>query len=82
MNHEDKSKKSGLVTPRRILWGVLALVAVILLLQNSQQITVQFLAWDVSAPLFVLIGATLLLGWGLGEVGTRTWNRRRSRADD
>ena len=81
MNHDgDGGIKSGLVTPRRVLWAVLALVAVILLLQNSQDVTVKFLAWDVTAPLFLLIAVTLFIGWGLGELGARTlrWHRNRN----
>jgi uncharacterized integral membrane protein len=67
------------VTPSRLLWAVLALVAFILLAQNSQQVTVKFLAWDISAPLFVVIGAALLIGWGLGGAATRTWRWHTNR---
>jgi len=65
------------LTPARILWSVLALIAVILLLQNSQQITVQFLGFEISAPLFIIIGGSMLVGWLLGEFGSRLWRWRR-----
>ena len=65
------------VTPSIVAWGLLALVALILLVQNSTQTTVQFLGFDVSAPLFVIIGAALVIGWLLGELGTRVWRWRR-----
>lgn len=78
---EDGRSRPSAVTPGRVLWGVLALVAVVLLLQNSQDTTVQFLGWDITAPLFVVIGASLVIGWGLGELGTRTWRWHRGRQD-
>lgn len=64
-----------------MLWGLLALAAIILLLQNSQDTTIQILGWDITAPLFVVIGASLIIGWGLGELGTRTWRWRQGRKD-
>jgi diaminopimelate decarboxylase len=37
-----------------VLWALLAIVALILLLQNSAQTTLQFLGFEITAPLFVL----------------------------
>ena len=65
------------ITPTRVLWAVLAIVAVILLLQNSVQTTLQFLGFEITAPLFVIIGGCLIIGWLLGEVGERVWRLRR-----
>ena len=65
------------LTPARVLWAVLALVALILLLQNSAQTRLQFLGFEITAPLFVIIGASLVIGWLLGEIGPRIWKWRR-----
>jgi len=70
------------VTPGLLLWGVLALSAFVILIQNSADTSVQFFWLDITAPLFVVIGASLLIGWGLGELGTRLWSwRRRGRGE-
>jgi len=70
------------LTPGLVLWGVLAISALVLLAQNSTDTTVQFFWFDVTAPLFVVIGAALLIGWGLGELGSKIWSRRRRRQSD
>jgi uncharacterized integral membrane protein len=68
------------VTPAMVLWVALALLAAVLVLQNSADTTVQVLGWTVQAPLFVVIAAAMVLGWGLGMVGTQAWSWRRRRA--
>lgn len=65
------------VTPGLVLWTVVAFVALVLLAQNGQDIQVDVFVWTVTAPLFVIIAAALVIGWGLGEVGTRVWRWRR-----
>ncbi len=65
------------VTPSLVLWGVLAVVAIILLAQNTEETNVDVFGWRIIAPLFVIIGAALVIGWGLGELGTRVWRWRR-----
>jgi uncharacterized integral membrane protein len=67
------------VTPTMILWIALALLAVVLVLQNSADTTIQVLGWTIQAPLFVVLVAAMLIGWGLGTLGTQTWSWRRRR---
>ena len=43
------------VTPALVLWALLALVAIILVAQNSSDTTVQVFGWTIQAPLFVVI---------------------------
>jgi uncharacterized integral membrane protein len=79
-NSDKSDHHSGLrlrLTPSLVLWGVLAVVAVVLLAQNTEETNVDFFGWRITAPLFVIIGAALLIGWGLGELGTRVWRWRR-----
>lgn len=68
------------ITPARILWGMLVLLAVVLVLQNSSDTTIQVLGWTVQAPLFVVIVASMVAGWGLGVLGQNAWSWRRERA--
>lgn len=77
--HEVQRGPRLRVTPALILWGMLACVAVILLAQNTEEVTVEVFGFDVIAPLFVVIAASLVIGWGLGELGTHVlrWRRRK-----
>lgn len=68
------------VTPTRLLWAALALLAVVLVLQNSADTTIQVLGWTIQAPLFVVLAAAMLIGWGLGTLGTQAWSWRRRRS--
>ena len=68
------------ITLTRILWGLLVLLAVVLVLQNSADTTIQVLGWTVQAPLFVIIVASMVAGWGLGVLGQNAWSWRRERA--
>jgi uncharacterized integral membrane protein len=67
------------VTPTMVLWIALALLAVVLVLQNSADTTIQVLGWTIQAPLFVVLVAAMLIGWGLGTLGTQAWSWRRRR---
>ena len=85
MNDGKRGRVS--VTPARVLWVVLAIVAVILIAQNSNDTEIDVFGWTIQAPLFVVIVASMLIGWGLGTLGMQAWSwrRRRSggkRADD
>jgi uncharacterized integral membrane protein len=64
-----------------VLWSLLALVAVVLVAQNSADTTVQVLGWTIQAPLFVVIVLAMLAGWGLGLLGSQAWSWRRRRAE-
>lgn len=68
------------VTPALVLWSLLALLAVVLVLQNSADTTIQVLGWTVQAPLFVVIVGAMVAGWGLGALGQSAWSWRRDRA--
>jgi len=69
------------LSPGLVLWGVVALGVLILLFQNSGDTNVQFFWLDVTAPLFLIIAVSLVLGWGLGELGSRVWSWRRNKGN-
>lgn len=69
------------LTPALVLWSLLALVAIILVAQNSADTTIQVLGWTIQAPLFVVIVLAMLAGWGLGLLGSQAWSWRRRRAE-
>jgi uncharacterized integral membrane protein len=69
------------LTPAMVLWSLLALVAIILVAQNSADTTIQVLGWTIQAPLFVVIVLAMLAGWGLGLLGSQAWSWRRRLAE-
>ncbi len=77
----DESERKFRVTPALVLWSLLALVAVVLVAQNSSDTTIQVLGWTLQAPLFVVIVLAMLAGWGLGLLGSQAWSWRRKRAE-
>lgn len=79
MDEGDRRRRLA-VTPARVLWAVLALVAVVLIAQNSTDTEVNVFGWTLQAPLFVVIFASMLIGWGLGMLGMQAWSWRRRRS--
>jgi uncharacterized integral membrane protein len=78
---EGTSKRSAL-TPARVLWVVLAIVAVILIAQNSNDTQIEVFGWTIQAPLFLVILASMLIGWALGTLGVQAWSLHRRRLGD
>lgn len=54
-----------------LLLGVLALLALIVVMQNIVAVSVRFLAWEVTLSLALLLPLTLLLGFALGWLAAR-----------
>jgi len=69
-------KKSGFRwTPRRIMLGAVLVYGVVLILANLRHTKINFVFFDTSAPLFVLILLALavgfLLGWLFDDIRAR-----------
>ncbi|HUP17011.1 MAG TPA: LapA family protein [Acidimicrobiia bacterium] len=67
-----------------LFWGlifgvILALAAIVLAAQNTDTVTISFLAWDFSTPLIVLILGALLIGIVLDELLGLVYRKRRRR---
>ena len=71
----QKPKPGFRWTPRRIAVGVIAVYGLILVLANLHRTNVNFVFFDTSAPLFVLILLALavgfLLGWLFDDIRAR-----------
>ena len=59
-----------------ILTLVLAVVAVILILQNTAQATISLLFFEATMPLAGLVLVTLMLGIGIGALGALGLHRK------
>jgi uncharacterized integral membrane protein len=62
-----------------VIWGIVALYAVIFLLVNSKRSDVNFVFFTVRTRLIWLILLSMALGFALGQVGPRWWRGRRER---
>ena len=58
-----------------IVFGILALIFVF---QNTENISVTFLAWTITTSraliLFIILAAGFVVGWAIGSIGR--WRRR------
>lgn len=67
----DRVVRETGVSPRHVVAIVLAVLALVLVFQNNEQVAVQLLVVDVSAPLWVvtlvLLALGVLIGWLLSS---------------
>jgi uncharacterized integral membrane protein len=61
----DESKKNG-VDFRKIALGVLVLLALIIIFQNMQVVTIQLLFWKIEMSRILLLFLCLLIGLVVG----------------
>ena len=74
-HQEGGDERSG-VSPKQIAAGVLAVLLVIFVLQNTDSTSITLLVFDVTFPLWLVLTGTILLSVGIGYLlGSR---RRRS----
>lgn len=62
-------------------WGVVALIAIIFLVSNSESTNVSFVFFSVTVSLWIVLLGMLLIGFGLGWSAS-WWTRRRRRKRD
>jgi uncharacterized integral membrane protein len=86
----EKEKTARRAEPERVFvgtglfWGlifgvILALAVIILAAQNTDTVTISFLAWEFSTPLIVLILGALLIGVIVDELLGLVYRKRRRR---
>lgn len=66
--------------PRTVAILGTALLALVILLQNTQVVFVRILFWRVAMSQILLILLVLLVGFALGFGASRVYGRRRRRA--
>lgn len=67
------------VSAALVIGVVLAILAIVVAVQNTADVSVDFLAWEVDAPLVAVILAAGLAGVLLDETLGFFWRRRRRR---
>jgi uncharacterized integral membrane protein len=75
----ERSKQERTFTGKVVLWVVVAVLVIILILQNNRDVRVELYLWDVTISLWVLLLGTLLVGMFLGWALPKL---RRGRRDD
>lgn len=62
-----------------VIGGLLAVIVIILAAQNTQEVTVKFLPFEIGTPLIVVLLASLLVGVILAEIAGWAYRARRRR---
>lgn len=65
------------VSAALVVGVVLAVLAIIVTVQNTEDVRIDFLAWDLDAPLVAVILAAAVVGVVLDEILGYFWRRRR-----
>jgi uncharacterized integral membrane protein len=77
--YEDRRDRNRRVSPKLVIWAVVALLAVVLIAQNSRKARIDILFWDVTAGLWFI----LLIVFGLGVLlGFLLPRLRRNKTQD
>lgn len=66
MIEETNDRRENPMKPKVVIIGILCVIALILILQNSKIITVQLLFWTVSASGVIMILGLLFIGFLIG----------------
>ncbi|MFL5893242.1 MAG: lipopolysaccharide assembly protein LapA domain-containing protein [Solirubrobacterales bacterium] len=61
--------------------GIVVVLVIIFIAQNSQSVRVKFLFWDASAPLIFALLITTLVGVAIGYVAPIVRRHRRERTE-
>jgi len=70
------SRKEGKVKPKTVLILVLVILALIVVFQNSEMVTMKLLFWKIMMSQILFILGCMLLGFVLGLLVGQVWKRR------
>jgi uncharacterized integral membrane protein len=77
----DPDERTG-ISPTLIALGVVAIVAVIFVVQNSNRTDVNFLFFDVNSRVWVALLVAVGLGVVLDRLFIRWWRKRKTNSSD
>jgi uncharacterized integral membrane protein len=65
------------ISPTLIILLVVAVVAIVFVVQNTEENRIELLFWSFTSSVWVAIALALLLGALLGQLVATLWRRRR-----
>ena len=68
-------------SPTVIALGIVAIVAVIFIVQNNEKRNIEFLFFDANTPVWVALVVAIAIGILLDRLIVRWWRKRRTRDD-
>lgn len=77
-------KKDGFPL-RAVIAGIIAVIALIVIIQNSQSVTIQLFVWSLTLPLWLVLAVFFVLGMllnGLVRGGVRRLMGKEPKKDD
>jgi uncharacterized integral membrane protein len=80
--YEHEREKSRRISAKAVLWIVLAVLVLIFILQNTKEVRVDLLFWDVSTGLWLMLLVVFLIGLALGWLLARLRAGRRADEHD
>jgi uncharacterized integral membrane protein len=78
---DDQPQPRTGLSPALIGFGIVAIVAVIFIVQNSERTDVNFLVFDVNSRVWVALLVAIVIGALLDRLLTGWWRRRRKSSD-
>jgi uncharacterized integral membrane protein len=79
-NSEAPQGEKSKISPALIAWLVIAILAVVFILQNTKNAKVTFLFWDGTVSIWIVIVIAIVLGVALDRLATWFVRRRRRAA--
>ncbi|MET7767257.1 hypothetical protein [Nocardia sp. NPDC005366] len=69
----DTTKRSILsrISPTQWLALVLTVLAVFFVVENRNQVSIEFLLIDITAPMWLILLVMFVIGWGVGRLSYR-----------
>ncbi len=74
--HDEEGSESSGITSKQVTAGVLGLLLLVFVLQNTDSTSITLLVFDVTFPLWLVLAATIVLSIGIGYL---LGSRRRRR---
>ena len=65
---EDANSPAGKVSPRMIAGGILALLAVLFIVGNSDEVEVSFIGFSVRTSMWLVLTVTFVVGLAVGTL--------------
>ncbi len=80
--HEESEDSEGRRVGRLVAVGVIILITVLFIVQNSEKVETTFVFFNVETRLWVSLLVAVILGAVLGQLAEALWARRKRRRDE